>query len=119
MALLTIEEIQQALPELSDEEATNLITDVEAVAAVYAPCITSPTFPYKAAAKAIIKKAIVYDVESKEDHVKREVMGPFQTEYTTHSRSGTFFSKSQIETLQSLCASATPGMYSIGVTTAW
>lgn len=119
MALITVEEIQQSLPELSDEQALSLITDVEAVAAVHAPCITSPTFPYKAAAKAIIKKAIEYDVLSKEDHVKREVMGPYQTEYQTHSRSGAYFSKSQIEMLKSLCASATPGMYSIGVTTAW
>lgn len=115
MALLNVEDLQAQLPDVPTDELQNLITDAESIAAVYAPCITSPTFKHKNAAKAIIKKAIIYDVEAQEDdsNVARQVTGPHQVEYRTPTRSGTFYSKAQIEALARLCAVAQPGMYSI------
>lgn len=121
MALTNIEEIKAELPNLTDEQITVLIRDVEAVAAIHAPCITSPAFPYKDAARAVIKKAIVYEVKSQEEanNVRRESMGPYTTEYAAPTRSGSYFSKSQIETLTRLCPTASPGMYSLQARASW
>lgn len=121
MALSNIEEIQAALPDVSEEDLLVLIRDVEAIAAIHAPCITSPTFKYKDAARAVIKKAIIYDVKSQEENnsIKREAMGPYSYEYQTPTRSGGYFSKSQIETLQRLCPTAAPGLYSIKAEAQW
>lgn len=111
MALLTVEDLAIALPNVPNDRLQELIVDAEAIAAVYAPCITSPTFKYKSAAKAIIKKAIVYEIESAEDsnNVARQATGPHSVEYKTPTRSGAYYSKSQIETLQRLCATARAG----------
>lgn len=121
MALSNIEELRVQLPDLTDEQINILIRDVEAVAAIHAPCITSPVFPHKDAARAVIKKAIVYEVQSREEanNVKRESMGPYAAEYTVPTRSGSYFSKSQIETLQRLCPAVRPGVYSIQASATW
>lgn len=115
MALLTAQDLVGALPDATPEELQILIEDAEALAAVYAPCITSPSFKNKAAAKAIIRKAIVYDVQAQEEgnNISREATGPYSKEYRTPTRSGTFYSKSQIEALQRLCVLAVPGVYSL------
>jgi len=123
MALTNPEEIKAELPHLTDDQIAVLIRDVEAVAAVHAPCITNPAFAHKDAARAVIKKAIVYEVQSREEsnNVKRESMGPYSTEYATPTRSGSYFSNAQIETLTRLCPSAAPapGMYSLQAKAAW
>lgn len=115
MALLTVDDLQASLPEESPEKLQELIDDAESIAAIYAPCITSPTFKYKAAAKAIIRKAIVYDVNAQEEgnNVAKQATGPHSVEYKTATRSGTFYSKQQIEALQRLCGSVQPGMHSV------
>ena len=115
MALLTVEDIRPSLPDTPDEELETLIEDAEAIAALYAPCITSPVFKQKAAARAIIRKAIVYDVQSQEEgnNVARETTGPYGVEYRTPTRSGTFFSKQQIEALKALCPAVSGGVASI------
>lgn len=115
MTLLNVEDLQEDFPDESPEKLQQWITDAEAIAAIYAPCITSPTFKYKDAAKAIVRKAIKYDVESQEEgnNVARQATGPHSVEYRTPTRSGTFYSKAQIDALQRLCVVAQPGMYSV------
>lgn len=115
MALLTVEEIRASLPDTPDEELEILIEDAEAIAALYAPCITSPVFKQRAAAKAIIRKAIVYDVKAQEEgnNVVRERTGPYDVEYRTPTRSGAFYSKQQVEALKALCPQAAGGVQSI------
>jgi hypothetical protein len=118
MALLRVEDFTDALPDTPPEEIARLIEGAEAIAALYAPCITSPTFKHKQAAAAIIRKAIIYEVQSQEEgsNIARESVGPHSVDYRTPTRSGNYFSKQQIETLQRMCAAAAPGMYSIGLT---
>ena len=115
MALLTVEDIRSSLPDTPDEELEILIEDAEAIAALYAPCITSPVFKQKAAAKAIIRKAIIYDVQSQEEgsNVAKETTGPYSVDYRTPTRSGTFYSKAQVEALKALCPAASAGISSI------
>jgi len=115
MALLTVEELRVSLPDTPDEELEVLIQDAEAIAALYAPCITSPTFKQKAAAKAIIRKAIVYDVQAQEEgnNVARESTGPYAVDYRTPTRSGALFSNQQIEALRAMCPVAVGQVQSI------
>jgi len=115
MALLTVEDFRLSLPDTPDEELQILIEDAEALAALYAPCITSPTFKQTAAAKAIIRKAVIYDVKAQEEgnNIAKESTGPYSVDYATPTRSGALFSKAQIEALKALCPAVSSGMASI------
>jgi hypothetical protein len=114
MALLTVEEMTGYLPGLTPEEVAQLIVDAEAIASVYAPCIKHPAFRHKDAARAIIRKAIVYDVESQNANRQSVTTGPYTVSNFAPTRSGTFYSPSQIEALRTLCPQAsTAGMYSV------
>lgn len=115
MALLNVEDLQVSLPDVPSDELQQMITDAEAIAAIHAPCITNPTFKHKAAAKAIIRKAIIYDVNAQEEgnNVSKQSTGPHAIEYKTATRNGAFYSKSQIDALKALCVVAAPGMYSV------
>lgn len=120
MALLQTTDIEAITPDLTNEEREALIESAEAIASHYAPCLRSTEVaPHIAAvAKAVIKKAIEYDVQVSDSggttH-QHEQLGPYGVTNFAPRVSGTFFSPSQVEILRSLCASTVPGVYSISL----
>lgn len=103
MALLTPGDFGDKLSGLTTEEAEQVIEDAEALALLYAPCIANPQFNNIAAAKAIIRKAVIYDYEASSARRQTEQTGPYSITNFAPTRSGTFYSPSQIEALKALC----------------
>lgn len=116
MALLTTTDIESFTPDLDNAQRQEIITSAEALASYYAPCITvEPIDPrVKAIAKAIILKAIKYDLKVDEagPTTNTEQLGPYGVTHHAPRSSGTLFSPSQIEVLRGLCGAQT-GAYSV------
>lgn len=114
-------DFQSALPEADDDELVNVIKAVEAMANHFAPCIASGNLDAGKAAvvDAIVRKAVIYEMQSRNGTVSTESAGPFsRTLDTTNVKSSLYFSPQQIAELRSLCTvTAGHGMYSIGLTT--
>ena len=117
MALLTATDIEPFTPDLTLTQRQEIIESAEAIASYYAPCITvEPVDPRVATiAKAIILKAIKYDLKVEEAGAttNTEQLGPYGVTHHAPRSSGTLFSPSQIEILRGLCASTTAGAYSV------
>lgn len=116
MPILSTTDVAGFTPGMSDEERQALIDGALAIAGVYAPCLRQETLaPHvEAAAKAIIVKAIKYDLQAEEAGPTRntEQIGPYGvTNFTP--RSSTFYSPQQIELLRSLCGMSVSGVYSL------
>lgn len=95
-------------------KATAMIDDAMALAARVAPCITLSSFEYAAAAKAILRGAILRWHEAGTGAVQSQTAGPFgQTLDTRQVRRGMFWPSEIIE-LQGLCGDAEPvGAFSV------
>lgn len=116
MALLTTTDIEPYTPDMTPAQRQEVIDSAEALASYYAPCImVEPVDPRVAAiAKAIILKAIKYDLKVEEagPTTNTEQLGPYGVTHHAPRSSGTLFSPSQIEVLRGLCATPT-GAYSV------
>lgn len=120
MALLTVEDIESITPDMTVDERESLIESAEAIAAHYAPCLRVSEVPehIAAVAKAIIKKAIEYDVKAGESGAnirQHEQLGPYGATNFGPRTSGTLFSPAQIEVLRSLCGNGVGGAYSVSL----
>ena len=95
-------------------KAQAMIDDALATAARIAPCMTEETFEYPAAAKAILRGAIIRWHEAGSGALQSQTAGPFgQTVDTRQPRRGMFW-PSEIEQLQDLCkGSELSGAFSI------
>lgn len=88
---------------IDTEKAQAMIDDALALAARVAPCILDDTFAYAAAAKAILRGAILRWNDSGSGALQAQTAGPFgQTLDTRQVRKGMFW-PSEIEQLQELC----------------
>jgi len=90
-------------------KAQAMIDDALAMAERVAPCITTAEFLYAAAAKAILRGAVIRWSEAGSGALAGQTVGPFgQTIDTRQPRRGMFW-PSEIEQLQNLCASGRTG----------
>jgi hypothetical protein len=88
---------------IDEAKAQAMIDDALALAARVAPCILTDTFEYAAAAKAILRGAILRWNDSGSGALQAQTAGPFgQTLDTRQVRKGMFW-PSEIEQLQELC----------------
>lgn len=93
--------------DIDEARALAMIEDAMALAARVAPCITETDFAYDAAARAIIRGAILRWNEAGTGALQQQQAGPFgQTIDTRQQRRGMFW-PSEIEQLQDLCRTAT------------
>ena len=93
--------------DIDEAKATAMIEDAMALAARVAPCITDSDFALDAAARAIIRGAILRWHEAGTGALQQQQAGPFgQTIDTRQQRRGMFW-PSEIEQLQDLCRTAT------------
>lgn len=89
-----------------DAKIASKIERAVAIAGVYAPCIKSDAFTKADEARALILGAVVYDLDSATRKHQSQGAGPFQKTEHAPTRSGTFYSPSQIKALQALCPRA-------------
>jgi hypothetical protein len=99
---------------IEETKAQAMIDDALALAARVAPCILTDAFEYGAAAKAILRGAILRWNDSGSGALQAQAAGPFsQTLDTRQQRRGMFW-PSEIEALQNLCkGDETSGAFSI------
>ena len=90
-------------PEISTEQAEAMITGTLARAALIAPCITDPDFPYADAAKSILVRVIVRWHDAGAGNVTSVTKGPFGE---TRTLSRELFWPSELTELQNLCRSS-------------
>jgi hypothetical protein len=100
--------------EIDMEKAEAMIADAIAMAAVVAPCILEEDFVYAAAAKAILRGAILRWNDSGSGALTQQGAGPFQVSYDNRQTRRSLFFPSEISQLQDLCAeSGNLGAYTI------
>ena len=96
-------------------KAEAMIEDAEAMALLAAPCIAADGFAFGTAVKAILRAAILRWNDSGSGAAQTVQSGPFaQTLDTRQDRRGMFW-PSELVALQSLCANAQGGVYSVSL----
>jgi hypothetical protein len=88
---------------ISEDKAFAMIEDALAIAARVAPCITLPDFPYAAAAKAILRGAVLRWNEAGTGALSAESAGPFSGTVDTRQPRRNMFWPSEITQLQDMC----------------
>ena len=94
--------------EIPEVKALAMIEDAMALAARVAPCLMEDSFQYEAAARAILRGAILRWHEAGSGALQSEGIGPYN--YTTdnrQTRKGMFW-PSEITELQALCSTSGP-----------
>ena len=100
---------------IDDAKAEAMISDAVAMAALVAPCILTDTFEQHGAARAIIRGAILRWNDAGSGAAQQVQSGPFgMTVDTRQNRRGMYW-PSEIVSLQSLCAGAQGGVYSVSL----
>lgn len=100
---------------IDEAKAQAMIDDAEAMAVLAAPCITAVGFANGDAVKAILRGAVLRWNDAGSGAVQSQNVGPFgQTLDTRQERRGMFW-PSEIVALQSLCAGAEGGTYSVSL----
>ena len=103
--------------EIPEAKALAMIEDALALAARVAPCITEDSFTYEAAAKAVLRRAILRWNDAGSGALTQETLGNDYS-YSTDtrdqrgSRSGLFW-PSEIQQLQDLCKGEDSGAFQI------
>lgn len=99
---------------IDDAKALAMIEDALALAARVAPCILSEEFAYPAAAKAVLRGAILRWHEAGTGATVQQSAGPFAQSIDTKQQRRGMFWPQEIEQLQDLCKGAeTSGAFSI------
>lgn len=99
---------------IEEAKAQEMITDALALAARIAPCIADSDFQYAAAAKAILRGAVLRWNDSGSGALQTENMGQYGYSVDTRQQRRGMFWPSEIEQLQQLCQTGeTSGAFDI------
>jgi hypothetical protein len=90
-------------------KAQAMIDDALALAARVAPCITEDTFTYEAAAKAILRGAVLRWHEAGTGALQSQTVGPFGQQVDTRQVRRGMFWPSEITELERLCQESQAG----------
>lgn len=106
-------ELEDLLPfaEIPSAKAAAMIADALAMATLVAPCIAEDDFAAgkAAAAKAILRGAILRWHEAGQGALSQQNVGPFGATFDTRQPRRGMFWPSEIESLQKLCRTETGG----------
>lgn len=114
MALLEVDDLTP-FATINDDKAQAMIDDATAMAALAAPCLadeSSLTPTQMAAAKALLRAAILRWEDAGSGAVASETMGPFGVTVDTRQPRRNMFWPSEIAALQKICK-GTGGVFSI------
>ncbi|QRY51734.1 hypothetical protein [Mycolicibacterium septicum] len=100
--LLEVDDLTPFVPNLDEAKAEAMIADALALAARVAPCIEDEDFEYAAAAKAVLRGAVLRWVDQGSGVGPALVAGIFQATPQAQPRR-TLFYPSEISELQALC----------------
>lgn len=119
MLIITLEDLAP-FAEIDEVKAQAMIDDALALAAVAAPCIHDDDFAHEAAAKAIIRGAILRWNEAGTGALSSEQVqtGPYghTVSMDTRTQRRAMFWPSEITELQSLCAGGAGGAFTVDTT---
>lgn len=93
--------------DIEPAKAQAMIEDAVAQAALVAPCITDDDFAYEAAAKAVIRGAILRWNEAGSGAVSQYTAGPYGQVLDTRQPRRALFWPTEIEALQKMCRDST------------
>jgi hypothetical protein len=116
---LTIDDLTPFAPTIDEAKAEAMIEDALATAGMIAPCLLEDTFTHTAAARAIIRGAVIRWHEAGSGAITSQAVGPFsQTVDTSQVRRGMYW-PSEIKQLQDLCGKNQSRAFSIDTAPAW
>lgn len=95
--------------DIDDAKAQAMIDDALALAAVTAPCILSDDFAHEAAAKAIIRGAILRWHDAGSGAFSQITTGPFGVTGDTRTARKGMFLPSELDDLKALCSTGGAG----------
>lgn len=98
---------------IADDKAEAMIADALALAKQIAPCIAQDEFAYADAAKAVIRGAILRWNEAGTGALAQRTAGPYSEVLDTRQTRRAMFWPSEIEQLQSMCASSASGAFAV------
>ncbi len=114
MAAVHIEPADLApFADIDPAKAAALIDDAIAMAAMIAPCILSDDFTQEAAAKAILRGAILRRNDAGTGALTQRQAGPFGESIDTRQAWRGWFLPAEAEQLRKLCSSGGSGAYSV------
>lgn len=111
MALITPEDIAP-FAEIPTDMLTAMIADVTAMAVLVAPCLGDEAAlddAQKAAAKAVLRGAILRWNDSGNGAFQSQTAGPFTVQMDTRQQRRGAFWPSEVEQLQDICSDGTTG----------
>lgn len=109
---LTIADLLPFVPDLDEDKAAAMIADALALAARVAPCIEDEEFEYQAAAKAVLRGAILRWADQGSGAGPALVAGVFGATPQNQPRRNLFY-PSEISQLQALCGGGRGKAFSI------
>lgn len=104
--LLELDDLTPFAPDIDPTKAEAMIADAVAMASISAPCLQTPdslTPIQAAAAKAIIRGAVLRWNETGAGALSAQAMGPFSVTLDTRQGRRTMFWPSEITELQKVC----------------
>lgn len=105
MLLITVDDLRPFMS-VDEEQAQAMIDDAVAMATAVAPCLADDEFKHQAAAKAIIRRAILrWNAAGVSGTVTQQSAGPYSETVSGGSSKGLFW-PSEITALQDLCKKA-------------
>ncbi|MDN5725163.1 MAG: hypothetical protein L0G99_04415 [Propionibacteriales bacterium] len=84
--LVTVEDLRE-VREIETARAEALIADAEALAVLVAPCLESDDFPHTAAAKAILRQAVLRRDDAGSGALQSQSVGPWSQTLDTRASS--------------------------------
>lgn len=120
MALIDLADLA-AFAEIEDSQAAAMIADAVAIAALVAPCLgdeVSLTVEQRAAARAVLRGAILRWHDTGTGAFQSQTAGPFGVQVDTRQQRRSMFWPSEITQLQTVCSGGvTSGAFTVDTAT--
>jgi hypothetical protein len=104
--ILAASDLTPFISGIDPAKAAAMVQDATAMASLVAPCILEDDFPYVMAARAILRGAVLRWHEAGTGAFQSTQTGPFGAMVDTRQQRRGMFWPSEIEQLQSLCATS-------------
>ncbi|EOM77908.1 hypothetical protein Rrhod_0717 [Rhodococcus rhodnii LMG 5362] len=110
---ITVDDLRVFAPGIDEAKAQAMIEDALGTAALLAPCLFEDEFEHPAAAKAILRAAILRWDEAGTGAVTQMSAGPFQRTVDTSSPRRRLFWPSEIDDLTKMCRTSGSGAFTV------
>jgi hypothetical protein len=116
---ITVDDLRVFAPDIDEDKALAMIEDAMGTAVRVAPCIITEEFEHPAAAKAILRAALLRWNEAGNGAVVSQAAGPFSQTVDTSTPRRRLFWPSEIDDLRDLCkATGSGGAFAVDTVSA-